>query len=175
MKLLSETAKQRHLTWPYVQGNGVDVGSGGDPVVPWAISLDIPSEDYQRYTGGLMPDYNINFRGDALLLPFKDGVLDFCYSSHVLEDFRNWGPYLKEWTRVIKTTGFLVILVPDKERFAERVRLGLNFPNCAHKHEAKVGELSTYAPNLGLQVIEDRFCDSFPGDYNILFVARKVK
>ncbi len=45
----SETAKYRHLTAEYCFQNdmpavGVDIASQGDPVVPWAIQLDLPIE-----------------------------------------------------------------------------------------------------------------------------------
>lgn len=170
---MSETAKQRHLTEGYCTGNGCDVGSGGDPVVPWAISIEQPEDKYQRYTSGTGKP-NVQWRGDGRELPFKDATLDFVYSSHLLEDFEYWGPVLREWVRVLKVGGHLVILIPDKELFRESVASGRNSPNCAHKHEGFVGEISTYADNLGLRVIEDQLCNSEPFDYNILFVAVKL-
>lgn len=163
----SETSRHRNLTERYCQGNGIDLGSGGDPVVPHAINVDLP-DPYTRV--GPVP---IHWRGSAIELPFKDGTLDFVYSSHLLEDFGNWWPALREWSRVLKPGGHLVILVPDAGRWRAALDRGQP-PNLAHQHEASVGELSTYMPPLGLEVVEDRFTHpDDPREYSILFVARR--
>lgn len=169
----TESAKYRHITTPYLTGNGVDLGCGGEPVVPWAIAYDLPREEYSRYHSGLDPSRCIQFGGDARFLPFKDGVLDFVYSSHLLEDFFEWEPILREWIRVLKPGGKLVILVPDKHLWNEAIRRGQP-PNCAHTHESRVGELSEYTTRLGVNPIRDELTNSYPGDYTILFVGEKV-
>jgi SAM-dependent methyltransferase len=170
---MSETAKYRHLTARYCHGNGVDIGSGGDPVVPWAISFDLPREEFATYNAGNIPEHCIHFHGDATQLPFRRNTLDFVYSSHLLEDFADWTPVLTEWVRVLKPGGRLVILIPDKARWNVAVSNGQP-PNCAHQHEGFVGELTQHAEKLGtLNVVEDRLTDLFPADYSILFVAIK--
>lgn len=174
----SETAKYRHLTTPYCHrsdgqpGCGVDVASQGDTVVPWAISFDLPAAEFSRYCGGNPPKGIIALRGFADKLPFDTNSLDFLYSSHLLEDYLHWAPVLREWVRVIKPGGHLIILVPDKVKWAAAIARGQT-PNCAHKHEAQVGELSTYAANLGVEVICDRLTAVCEIDYSILFVAKK--
>jgi SAM-dependent methyltransferase len=169
---MSETAKYRDLTVPYCMGNGIDIGSQNDPVVPWAISLDLPPEEYARYTSGLAAENSIQWRGDASSLPFKDGVCDFVYSSHVLEDFLDWAPYLQEWTRVLKPGGHLIILIPDKHLWNEAVRRGQP-PNCAHKHEGRPGELTEMLSDR-YKIIRDSLTNKFESDYSILFVGRKL-
>lgn len=169
---MSETAKYRHLTVPYCNGNGVDLGSGGNPVVPWAISVDLPGEQYATYNAGNLPEHSVHWRGDALNLPFKDGVLDFVYSSHLLEDFADWMPALREWTRVLKRGGKLVVLLPDKHRWAEALRRGQP-PNCAHRKEGEVGALTRETKGI-VRPIEDRLTDLTPEDYSILFVGEKL-
>lgn len=173
---MSETSKYRHLTNKYCVGNGVDIGSGGDPVVPWAIQVDLSDESYARYNSNQAPRGPIQWRSDDVVwnLPFKRQSLDFVYSSHLIEDFLDWKPILFEWTRVLRPGGNLVILLPDKELWNEAIRRGQP-PNCAHQHESFAGELSLYAKNLdNLKVIEDRCTNCFPGDYNILFAAQKL-
>lgn len=92
-------------------------------------------------------------------------------SSHVLEDFRDWLPVLKEWDRVLKIGGFIMIAVPDHERFREAVARGQG-DNLGHKHESRVGELSTYlAPSY--HIFHDDFVSDSPHEYSILFVGRK--
>lgn len=174
--IVSETAKSRHLTRKYCRGNGVDVGSGGDPVVPWAIQTDLSDATYASYNSGALARGPIQIRSDDAFvnLPLKDGSLDFVYSSHLIEDFLDWDPLLIEWRRVLKPGGFLVICLPDKVRWNQALANG-QMPNCAHKHESYPGELTTYAIRLGqFRVIEDRLTECFPGDYNILFAAQKV-
>lgn len=169
----SETAKYRHLTTPFCRGNGVDIGSGGDPVVPWAINMDLPNDDFAHYHSGHPPRKPIQFGGDAANLPFKDGVLDFVYSSHLLEDFYDWDPILREWIRVLKPGGRLIILVPDKKLWADALARGQP-PNCAHRHESYPGEISKYVTRLsGMKVIRDSLTECFENDYSILFVGVK--
>lgn len=170
----TESEKYRHMTAQYLQGNGVDLGCGGNPVVPWAIAFDLPTEDYRNYHSSATPDRVIQWGGDARNLPFKDGTLDFVYSSHLIEDFMDWTPVLTEWVRVLKPGGRLVIIVPDKSLWQQALDRGQP-PNCAHQHESFVGELSQHASVIGgLQVIEDRLTSCFDGDYSILFVATRT-
>jgi len=106
-------------------------------------------------------------------LPFDTGSLDFVYSSHLLEDFLDWAPVLKEWVRVLKPGGKLIVMVPDRQLWNHAVRDLGQPPNCSHQHESREGELSEYAPMLGLDVVEDRLTKEYENDYNILFVAIK--
>src|SRR6185436_2730238 len=110
---VSEVDKYRHLLERHPRlfiGNGIDIGSGGDPVVPWAIQIDLPEVLFQIYNQR-SPGYSIQFRSvtAATDLPFKDSVLDFVFSSHLLEDFLDWKPVLAEWIRVLKPDGYLII------------------------------------------------------------------
>lgn len=171
---MSETAKHRGVTIQFCVGNGVDIGSGGDPVVPNAISIDLPEAEYKYYNSNQPHRGNLNFRCDGRLLPFKDETLDWVYSSHLLEDFLDWWPILTEWTRVLKRGGHLIILVPDKTKWNEAIQRGQP-PNCQHQHESHVGELSKYAKKLGLQIVMDQMASTTdPLDYSIVFVGKKI-
>lgn len=171
-KFGSETAKYRHLTAPYCTGCGIDIASQGDPVVPWAMSFDLPENEYLRYSGGRQPPRPIPLRGHADTLPFVNASLDFVYSSHLLEDYLDWWPVLREWVRVLRPGGHLVILVPDRVLWNAAIARGQP-PNCAHQHESHAGELSTYADELGLTVLQDHLTACYPGDYSVLFVAKR--
>lgn len=172
----SETAKYRFLTAPYCQGAGVDVASQGVPVVPWAISFDLPEAEFLRYSNGNPPKGPIHLRGHADRLPFESNSLDFVYSSHLLEDFFDPKPYLSEWSRVLAVGGNLVILVPDKDLWAEAIRNGQS-PNCSHQHEYKPGELTAMFKKFygHFEIIEDRMTALVPEDYTIMFVAKKIR
>lgn len=170
----SEIEKYRHMVDKYCQGNGIDIGSGGTPICPRAIQIEMSLKQSMHYRSGVGYASPIQWHDDnaAIDLPFKDRTLDYVASSHLLEDFLDWWPVLREWVRVLKPGGHLIIGVPDKARWAKAVANG-QIPNFAHRHESFPGELSTYAPRLGLVVIEDRLTENPPGDYNILFVGRK--
>lgn len=171
------TESEKYLNWTkgYLAGNGVDVGCGSKTVVPWAIGLDLPDDRYSAYHGHLRPEH-VHLACDARVLPFKDGVLDWVYSSHLLEDFADWDPVLSEWARVIRPGGYLIVLIPDRERFQAALAAG-HPPNDAHRHEGRVGELTETIGRLHgsqFEVIHDLLTNQTPEDYTILFVARKV-
>ncbi len=170
---MSETSKYRHLTTQHCVGCGVDIASQGDPVVPWAMNFELPEAEFAYYNAGGKPRGPIQLSGFADKLPFNDNSLDFVYSSHLLEDYLDWVPPLKEWVRVLRGGGKLIVLIPDKGRWAAAMARGQT-PNCAHKHEGEAGELTSYASLLGVTVIEDRLTDLSPEDYSILFVAQKI-
>ena len=165
----SETSKHRHLVINYCSGNGVDLGSSGDPVVPHAIQVDLPPAIYRDYNQ-TRPEAVIQWRGSALDLPFKDRTLDFVHASHLIEDFADWTPVLAEWVRVLKPGGYLIIAVPDHGRFRAAVAGGQG-DNLSHKHESYVGELTTALPQC--IPIRDAFATDSPTDYSILYIGRK--
>src|SRR5688572_23117758 len=117
--IMSETSKYRHLTTKFCQGNGIDIGSGGDPVVPNAIQIELPMAEYTKYRSGDVHQSAIQWHGDCFNLPFKDGVLDFVYASHLIEDWnpQRWPTVLSEWVRCLKPGGNIVILVPEVTRW----------------------------------------------------------
>lgn len=110
----SETSKRRPILAPYCTGVGLDIGYGGDPIVPTAITLDLP----RPYTCvGAAPQH---IAGDGTALPwFADQSLDYVYSSHLIEDFSyaDQRRIVAEWLRVLKPGGHLVILAPDQQAY----------------------------------------------------------
>ena len=108
----SETSKCRARLAPYCTGDGIDIGFGGDPITPAAVRIDLPNQY------GAVGDHPVQLRGDAADLRwFRDGTLDFVFSSHVLEDFHDTEAVLREWLRVLKPGGRLIIFCPDENRF----------------------------------------------------------
>lgn len=174
----SETAKHRHLVTQYCDGNGVDLGSSGVPVVPHAIQVDLPAEQYHFYNQD-RPPAAIHWRGSACDLPFKDGTLDFVHAAHLLEDFEEWGLMadpLFEWDRVLKPGGCLIIAVPDHERFRAYVKRhadqGIDVDNKSHRHEARPHELAELLGRT-YETLFDGFVNDDPLEYSWLWVGRK--
>lgn len=169
----SEAAKCLSLLLPHLQGNVIDIGSGAWPVIPRAIQIELDKERYGKYTGNRAEDFPIQWHGDGETLPFRDGVVDTCFSSHLLEDmaFSHWPAILTEWSRVLKRDGKLVILTPDRERWRDALKRG-QCPNCAHRHEPNFGDVSQAGKSIGLKLEEERYCFPYP-EYSVLTVFTK--
>jgi predicted SAM-dependent methyltransferase len=113
----SETSKCRARLAKYCVGYGIDVGPGGDPITEGAIRIDLP-QPYSR--AGTLP---VQLGGDATdLYWFQDGVLDYVFSSHLLEDFENIKLVLIEWLRVLRPGGNLIIFCPDEQAYRAHCR-----------------------------------------------------
>lgn len=171
----SETAKYRHLTSHYCNnGCGIDIASQGDPVVPWAWQLDLPTAEFKHYNSGNEPRSKYQLHGYGHQLPVADGSLDFVYSSHLIEDYpvERWPEIFREWARPLKPGGTLIILTPDSDLWEAALAAGQP-PNDAHRHCPKLGEMSEHAKTTGLEVIEERMTNVHEGDYTIMLVARK--
>jgi len=125
----SETSKCRARLLPYCTGYGVDLGFGGDPISPQSIRVDSP-RPYAE-TGAAA----VQLGGDATRLHwFCDGVLDYVYSSHLLEDFPDTEHVLREWLRVLKPGGNLIIFCPDEQVYRTHCQRTGQMYNENHKH-----------------------------------------
>lgn len=175
----SETSKHRHLVTQYCEGNGVDLGSSGVPVVPHAIQVDLPAEQYHRYNQD-RPEAAIHWRGTACDLPFRDATLDWVHASHLLEDYEQWNLLddpLFEWNRVLKPGGYLIIAVPDHERFRAYVQRhanqGIDVDNLSHRREHNPGDLTEILGH-GYEVLLDQFVNDDPLEYSWIWAGRKL-
>lgn len=125
----SETSKCRGRLASWCEGSGVDLGFGGDPIAPAAVRVDFP----QPYAAtGAHP---VQLAGDASQLRwFRDGVLDYVFSSHLLEDFGDTAAVLREWLRVLRPGGRLVLFCPDEQVYRKHCRETGQIYNEHHKH-----------------------------------------
>lgn len=129
---MSETAHARPHVAKFCTGLGLDIGFGGDKIVPEALSMDLP----KPYTK-VGEDKQI-LRGEAGRLDFLcDEVLDYIYSSHLVEDFTYPAlvQMLKEWRRVLKPNGLLIIVAPDEGIYSAHCRATGQPYNAAHKNK----------------------------------------
>lgn len=99
----------------YCRGRGLDVGYGGDAVVPGCRGWDIE-------------------HGDAhLLAGVPDAEFDFVYSSHLLEHLADTTLALGNWWRVLKPGGHLLLYIPERD-LAERKKTLPSDMSLDHKH-----------------------------------------
>lgn len=162
---MSEIDKSIAIIRPYLNGNILELGSGGWPCVDHAVQVDV-----HRFHNPPHPP--VQLVTDAFgSLPFRDGFFDCLVASHLLEDVLDWQPVLREWTRVVRSRGHVIIQVPDRSRYRAAVAAGQP-DNKSHRHESFPGELTDYYKLLGgFDVIRDGFEPA--GDYNVLGIFRK--
>lgn len=106
----NEWAKIRWEIVPWTRGKGLDLGCGPNKAYHHFIGVD--NGHHQIFGHQIKPD----ILADATDLSiFASGSLDFCFSSHFLEhiEYERVPAVLKEWLRVIKSSGHLVLYLPD--------------------------------------------------------------
>ncbi len=178
----SETARHRHTILQIIHDttghdlrllSGLDLGCGGDPIVPEAVCLDLPAP----YTKcGRSP---IHVKGNAINLHwFAASSLDYIYSSHLFEDFNAEEQYkaLGEWSRVLHDKGMLILLLPHQQRYISVCRNHDEQPNEHHK----IAEFSPeYMENFLLNFPQltlikiYQFWNLTADEYNFLLIAVK--
>lgn len=160
----NESAKVKYALLPYVRGRGLDLGCG-----PWKAYPHMIGIDAQAYPGGdganLMCDV-------AKLDMFADGTMDFVYSSHTLEDQADTAAVLKEWWRLLKVGGYLLLYLPHKEFYPN---IGQPGANPAHKHDFMpadvIAAMREAAPDWELLENQDR---NGGQEYSFLQVYRRL-
>jgi predicted SAM-dependent methyltransferase len=146
----------------------LDIGYGGDPIKPTAITIDFALE--REFCG----DHPCNIVGDARKLPwFAAHSFDYVYSSHCLEDFAETRQVVREWLRVVKNGGFLVLLLPDQQKYERHCRDHHLKSNPDHKI---VNFGPEYLRNVMKKVMEAKIIlvKENLGAYNFLFIVKKV-
>lgn len=149
----SETSNCRGRLQKYCVGMGLDLGFGGDPISPRSIALDLPTP---YCIVGNSPQH---LSGDARSLYwFNDAVLDYVYSSHLLEDFpaSETVKILSEWLRVIKKGGLLILYCPNQHLYLLNCQKRKSPPNNAHK-----------IYHFGLAYVVKILQNSFEGQYSL--------
>lgn len=130
----------------YMSGKGLDIGFAGytpgvEPILSTAIGVDF---NYPGYNG--------------VTLPFEACSQDYVYSSHCLEHVVNYGLTIREWYRVIKPGGHIVIAVPHQYLYEKKTELPSNW-NRDHNR--------FYTPGTLLSDIE---CALAPNSYRVRFL-----
>lgn len=141
---MSETDTCRERLAKFCVGTVLEIGHGGGrPIVDHAICLDRAIDDPRRAACGEHPTHLV---GDAFgTLPFKDGVMDTVYSSHVLEDSFDPQDALLEWLRVLKVGGRMVLFLPDQRTYEK----------CCFAHDQEPNHAHVYC-DFGLEFVKAR-------------------
>ena len=70
----------------------------------------------------------------------QNEVYDFCFASHSLEHIANPLKAVKEWLRVIKSGGYIILILPEKSVCFDHKRNYSNFKTLVAQYEKNVGE-----------------------------------
>lgn len=150
-----ETSKIRHKVLMYCKGVGIDIGCGRDKITTEAIGFDDdPLPGVDRVGNAAAP------------MPFGDEEFPFVYSSHCLEDIADTEGTLREWTRILRPGGYLILHVPHPEHYKGY--------NMEHKHAGFTPmELNSMLTVFGLKVWE-AYMDLGPDRYSTVVVGQKA-
>lgn len=105
----------------YCKGEGLDIGYGADIIVPGCSGWDLRHGDAQYLDG------------------IEDESFDFVYSSHCLEHMSDVRIALKNWFRVVRKGGFLILAIPHRDLYEKKDRLPSRW-NTDHKHMFLIGK-----------------------------------
>lgn len=159
--------ESKKIVWevaPYLRGRGLDVGAGDFRVLPHAITVD--NLNHSKFGFTHKPD--INCEADDLYLIASQSV-DWVYSSHTLEHVPDMAKALKEWWRVIKQGGLLVMYLPHKDFYPNMGQPGAN-PD--HKRDFVPEDVIAAMPRgWDLLEMQERNGDE---EYSFLLVFRKL-
>ncbi|RYF19327.1 MAG: methyltransferase domain-containing protein, partial [Oxalobacteraceae bacterium] len=127
-RLVGEEARKAHperlrtgFIAAFLSGTAIlDIGYRGYrddvvPIVPNAIGIEL---DYEGY--------------DGVTLPFPAGSQDAVFASHCLEHIEDYQNAIREWFRVLKVGGHLLIMVPHEFLYEKQTELPSRF-NADHK------------------------------------------
>lgn len=135
---MNEASKTRLLCWgekelSYLQGRGIDIGCGSDPVNNNVQHFDLVDGDANRIGN------------------FVTGQYDYVFSSHCLEHMDDPKGAILEWWRLVKSSGYLFIIVPDEDLYEQGV-----FPsrfNLDHKHTFTISKRKSWS-RVSINVID---------------------
>ena len=156
----SETSKTRERLLPYLFGKGLDLGCGSDKISKSALGVD-------WFTGP-----GVDFFADIRSLPFfETESFDFVYSSHALEDIEDTEKTLREWWRLVKRAGYLILYLPDKLLYPN---IGQPGGNPAHKHDFVSGDIISIMAKIGNYMLKHDKIYSCTNEYSFLLVFQKL-
>ncbi|WP_162875601.1 class I SAM-dependent methyltransferase [Sphingomonas crusticola] len=119
------------------------------PIVPQAIGVDIGYPGY-----------------DGITLPFADGSFDAIYSSHCFEHIAAYQEVLRDWYRVLKVGGYLIMAVPHQYLFERRAALPSKGNNDHKRFYTPESLLREISESLGVNAYRVRELAEHDAGYN---------
>jgi predicted SAM-dependent methyltransferase len=109
----------------YCKGIGLDIGCRNNKITPSTIGIDLIDGDGCPWGPNIVGD------GTNLKI-FSSNSLDYVFAGHMLEDI--WDPIgcLREWIRVVKPGGYVILITPHASYYP---RVGTHGANPDHKFD----------------------------------------
>jgi predicted SAM-dependent methyltransferase/ADP-heptose:LPS heptosyltransferase len=128
-----EASKIRWETVPYFHGRVLDIGCGPYRTFPHWIGVD------NGHHWGNIGEFVKVETAEKLDL-FASRSCDGVFSSHLLEHipYENVPNTLREWTRVVKDGGHLMLYLPDEDEYP---KVGHKYANTDHKWDVSYAKL----------------------------------
>jgi SAM-dependent methyltransferase len=177
-----ETAKTRWRAVPYTRGKGLDLGCGNEKLWDTKNVIGIDScKDAELFGHIINPEIKMDVESLSI---FGSATVDFVFSSHVLEHFeyRKVPDILREWFRVVKVGGYVVLYLPDEDQYPkcgepERgILLSEQYANSDHKwnvnYDRVVAAAEKACPAWDLVAFERCEADD---EYSLFFAFKKLK
>lgn len=158
-RLLRVPFPESALAHEYLDGlRGLEIGgSDHNPFGLDTKNVDYTEENYykgleRKFTGKTLP-VDIVAPGDNIPLP--DESQDFVVSAHVIEHFPDPIKALKEWYRLIRTGGYIFMIVPHKERTFDKDEPRTTLSELIDRHEGKIVAKPNKNDHYSVWVTED--------------------
>jgi SAM-dependent methyltransferase len=127
---MDESSKSKRLwgelEWSVLKGRGIDIGCGGDPVLPDVRRFDKEDGDANEITRYVREQF------------------DFVFSSHCLEHMHDPRKALVQWWALVRPGGHIFFIVPDEDLYEQGV-----FPsrfNSDHKATFTISKERSWSP-----------------------------
>lgn len=163
-----ESSKIRWELVPYMRGRCLDIGAGLYKVFPHFIAVDNGHHWGHKGT-------DVRVKTAANLDVFSSGSCDLAYSSHLLEHFSysDVPGVLREWMRVVKPGGFIVLYIPDEDEYP---KVGEHGANPDHKWNCSYDRVIAALEQVesGWDVIDFQKRNQ-ENEYSLFFVVQKTQ
>lgn len=166
----NESSKIKWEVVQYTRGKGLDLGCSLQKLYPHWIGVD-NRKDQSLFGHPINPDIAVETAERMEI--FASGSMDFIFSSHLLEHIepeRVTGA-LREWMRIIKTRGYLILYLPDE---AEYPKVGEEGANPDHKWNVNYDRVLQYMRGSGSWDLIDFQKRNEGREYSLYFVFRKT-
>jgi len=112
---MKETSKLKKL-WSkeelaFFQGKGIDIGCGDDPIFENVYKFDLEQGDANEIS------------------KYVQDKFDFVYSSHCLEHMHDPMHSMREWWKLVKPGGYLIVIVPDEDLYEQGIFPSISNPD----------------------------------------------
>jgi ADP-heptose:LPS heptosyltransferase/predicted SAM-dependent methyltransferase len=153
----------------WTRGRGLDLGCGPKQTYAHFIRVDNLT-DARLFGQYIKPDIRVDTAED--LSVFSSESMDFVFSSHLLEHIapERVVKTLKEWLRLIKIGGYLVLYLPDEDEYPKCGEAGAN-PD--HKWNVNRDRLIAYMEKAGPWDLVDFQKRNEGDEYSLFFVFQK--